>query len=391
MEIELKTLQVPFVDLAAQYTAIADEIAEASASVFRRTDYILGHDVGLFEQEFAAYCGTRYCVGVGSGTAAIQLALEALGVGPGDEVIVPANTFIGSALPALRLGASPVLVDCEEATATVDVDRVAAAIGPRTKAVIAVHLYGQPADVDPLLELCATHDLFLVEDACQAHGARYKGRRAGSLGTVAAFSFYPAKNLGALGDGGAVTTDDEELAKQVRRLSDFGRTDKYVHEIEGTNERLDTIQAAVLRVKLRHLDSWNDLRRDHAETYGRALASSGLMLPVAASWAEHVWHLYVVRVPERDRVLARMNEAGVGAGIHYPTPVHLTPAYAHLGFRAGSFPIAEQAALEILSLPLYPHLTFEQQEYVADSLAAAARQINGGQRYRADLASVVGE
>ena len=233
-------------------------------------------------------------------------------------MIVPANTFIGSVLPVLRLGASPVLVDCDEVTATVDIDRVAAAIGPRTKAVIAVHLYGHAADADPLLELCERHDLFLVEDACQAHGARYKGRRAGSLGTVAAFSFYPAKNLGALGDGGAVTTDDQELASRIRRLSDFGRTDKYVHRITGSNERLDTIQAAVLRVKLRHLDRWNELRREHAAAYGRALAPSTLTLPVAAPWAEHVWHLYVIRSARRDSIRAALAERGIESGLHYP-------------------------------------------------------------------------
>ena len=226
-------MTLPFVDLRRQYSSIKAEIDQALVESAASTQYILGEELTRFEEEYAAYCGTRYCVGVGSGTAAIQLALEALGIGPGDEVIVPANTFIGSVLPVLRLGASPVLVDCDEVTATVDIDRVAAAIGPRTKAVIAVHLYGHAADADPLLELCERHDLFLVEDACQAHGARYKGRRAGSLGTVAAFSFYPAKNLGALGDGGAVTTDDQELASRIRRLSDFGRTDKYVHADHG--------------------------------------------------------------------------------------------------------------------------------------------------------------
>lgn len=366
-------MTLPFVDLERQYSSIRAEIDEALIDSAASTQYILGEELTRFEQEFAAYCGTRYCVGVGSGTAAIQLALEALGVGPGDEVIVPANTFIGSVLPALRLGASPVLVDCEEATATVDVDRVAAAIGPRTKAVIAVHLYGQPADVDPLLELCATHDLFLVEDACQAHGARYKGRRAGSLGKVAAFSFYPAKNLGALGDGGAVTTDDEELAKRVRRLSDFGRTDKYVHEIEGTNERLDTIQAAVLRVKLRHLDSWNDLRRDHAEAYGRALASSGLTLPVAASWAEHVWHLYVVRSAQRDQIRATLAKHDIETGLHYPLPLPLQPALARLGQAGDEFPATERWASELLSLPMFPELEPDEIALVGEVIAECER------------------
>jgi dTDP-4-amino-4,6-dideoxygalactose transaminase len=366
-------LTLPFVDLERQYSSIKAEIDEALIDSAASTQYILGEELTRFEEEFAAYCGTRYCVGVGSGTAAIELALEALGVGPGDEVIVPANTFIGSVLPVLRLGALPVLVDCEEATATVDVDRVAAAIGPRTKAVIAVHLYGQPADVDPLLDLCATHDLFLVEDACQAHGARYKGRRAGSLGTVAAFSFYPAKNLGALGDGGAVTTNDEELANRIRQLRDFGRTDKYVHEIEGTNERLDTIQAAVLRVKLRHLDSWNELRREHAEAYGRALASSGLTLPVAAPWAEHVWHLYVVRSGRRDQIRGTLAEHDIETGLHYPLPLPLQPALERLGQAGEEFPATERWASELLSLPMFPELEPDEIALVGEVIADCAR------------------
>jgi dTDP-4-amino-4,6-dideoxygalactose transaminase len=362
-------LILPFVDLRRQYSSLKAEIDQALVESAASTQYILGEELTRFEEEYAAYCGTRYCIGVGSGTAAIQLALEALGIGPGDEVIVPANTFIGSVLPVLRLGASPVLVDCDEVTATVDIDRVAAAIGPHTKAVIAVHLYGHAADADPLLELCEGHDLFLVEDACQAHGARYKGRRAGSLGTAAAFSFYPAKNLGALGDGGAVTTDDQELASRIRRLSDFGRMDKYVHGITGSNERLDTIQAAVLRVKLRHLDGWNELRREHAAAYARALVPSTLRLPLAAPWAEHVWHLYVIRSPRRDSIRAALAERGIESGLHYPLPLHLQPALERLGYARGEFPVTERWANDLLSLPMFPELEPNEIAMVGEVIA----------------------
>jgi dTDP-4-amino-4,6-dideoxygalactose transaminase len=366
-------LTLAFVDLERQYSSIKAEIDAALIGSAASTQHILGEELTRFEEEFAAYCGTHHCVGVGSGTAAIHLSLEALGVGPGDEVIVPANTFIGSVLPVLRLGALPVLVDCDEATATIDVDRVAAAIGRRTKALIVVHLYGQPADVDPLLELCETHDLFLVEDACQAHGARYKGRRVGSLGTAAAFSFYPAKNLGALGDGGAVTTADEKLASRVRLLRDFGRTDKYVHAVAGANERLDTIHAAVLRVKLRHLERWNTLRREHAASYGRALASTKLRLPVTAHWAEHVWHLYVVRSARRDAMRAALAEQGVETGLHYPLPLPSQPALQRLGHVAGEFPVTERWANDLLSLPMFPELEPHEITMVGEVIADCER------------------
>ena len=362
-------MRIPFVDLKRQYSSIKAEIDDALIEVAASTQYILGEQVTQFEQEFAAYCDTCFCVGVGSGTAAIQLALDGLGISQGDEVIVPANTFIASVLPILRLGASPVLVDCDEATATIDIERVAAVIGPRTKAVIAVHLYGQPADVDPLLELCERHDLALVEDACQAHGARYKGRRAGSLGAVAAFSFYPAKNLGAFGDAGAVTTDNEELADRIRRLSDFGRTDKYVHTIEGTNERLDTIQAAVLRVKLRHLERWNELRREHAAEYERVLARSTLKLPEVAPWSEHVWHLYVVRSAHREVIRATLAAHGIETGLHYPLPLPFQPALEQLGYVRGEFPATECWANELLSLPMFPELEPDEIALVGEVIA----------------------
>jgi dTDP-4-amino-4,6-dideoxygalactose transaminase len=360
---------LPIVDLGRQYRSIKGEIDAALLDAAGSTQYILGDEVKLFEDEFAAYCGARHCIGVASGTAALLLAFEGLGISQDDEVIVPANTFIASALPVLRLGATPVFVDCDETSATVDVEGVAAAIGPRTKAVLAVHLYGQPADVDPLLELCAKHGLALVEDACQAHGARYKGRRAGSLGTVAAFSFYPAKNLGALGDGGAVTTSDEELAGRVRQLSDVGRTEKYLHVIPGWNERLDTIQAAVLRVKLRHLDRWNALRREHAASYERVLGSSSLLLPETAPWAEHVWHLYVVRTARREVVRAALAARGIETGLHYPLPLPYQPALERLGHVSGEFPVTERWSSELLTLPMFPELEPDEIELIGDVIA----------------------
>ena len=364
-------MTIRFVDLGRQYQSIKEEVDAALLRAVASTDYILGDEVRQFEDEFASYCGTRHCVGVGSGTAAIQLALEALGISEGDEVIVPANTFIASVLPVLRLGATPVLVDCDETTATIDVGGVAAALGERTRAVMAVHLYGQPADVDPLRELCAPYEIALVEDACQAHGARYKGQRVGGLGRLAAFSFYPAKNLGAYGDGGAVATNDDELAERIRLLRDLGQERKYVHVVQGWNERLDTIHAAVLRVKLGHLDPWNALRRGHAEAYGAALASSGLEIPAVAPWAEHVWHLYVIRAVERDALKASLAASGIQTGMHYPLPLHRQPALQSLGYAPGQFPVTERWAREGLSLPMFAELTAAEIKTVAKAIAAA--------------------
>ena len=364
-------LNLPLVDLERQYRSIKVEIDEAVLGVLASTEYVLGEEVTRFEEEFAAYCGARHCVGVGSGTAAIHLALEALGVSQGDEVIAPANTFFGTVLPVLRLGATPVLVDCDDDTATIDVDAVSAAIGARTKAVLAVHLYGHPADVDSLRRLCERHDVALVEDACQAHGARYKRRRVGSLGTIAAFSFYPSKNLGAYGDAGAVTTDDEQLADRVRVLRNLGQTGRYTHVTAGWNERLDTIQAAVLRVKLGHLDRWNALRRRNAEVYERALLGSELRTMKAAPWAEHVWHLYPVRTPSRDRLSATLAARGIAAGMHYPVPLHEQPVLARLGYERGTFPVSEAWAREVLSLPMFPELEPHEIEQVGSTVLAA--------------------
>jgi dTDP-4-amino-4,6-dideoxygalactose transaminase len=365
-------VKVEFVDLARQYRSIKDEVDEALLAAVASTQYILGDEVTRFEQEFAAYCEAAHCVGVGSGTAAIALSLEALGIGPGDEVIAPANTFIATVTPILRLGARPVLVDCDPDTAQIDPAQVQAAISSRTKALIAVHLYGQPADVEPLSALCDENGITLIEDACQAHGARYRGRRTGSLGHVAAFSFYPGKNLGAYGDGGAVTTGDAELAERIRVLRNLGQTKKYVHVALGPNERLDTIHAAVLRVKLRHLDRWNELRRAHAAAYCAALADAQLGLPGTAPDVEHVWHLFVVRTPKRDALRDALAEHGIASGMHYPLPLHLQPALSQLGYRSGDFPVTEAWANELLSLPMFPELQEDELEAVADTVKLAA-------------------
>jgi len=361
---------IPLVDLRRQYLSIKEEIDAVLLETVASGRYILGEEVVRFEGEFAEYCGTRHCIGVSSGTAAIGLAFEAAGVGEGDEVIVPANTFIAGVLPVLRLRAKPVLVDCDEATATLDPGLVADAVGPRTKAILAVHLYGQSANVDPLLELCARHGLVLVEDACQAHGARYKGRRVGGLGRASAFSFYPSKNLGAYGDGGAVTTDDDDVAERIRLVRDLGRSSAHTHVVEGWNERLDAIQAAVLRVKLRHLDRWNALRRAHAAVYEEALSDAGVRTPCAATWAEHIWHLYVIRSAERDQLRSALAADGVETGLHYPLPLHLQPALARLGYSRGDFPVTEAWAEELLSLPMFTELETSEIERVTSAVAA---------------------
>ena len=365
-------MTIPFVDLRRQYESIKEEIDAALRASVESTQYVLGDEVGRFEQEFAEYCEARHCVGMASGTAALHLALEALEVGPGDEVIVPANTFIATVLPVLKLGATPIFVDCDDATATIDVRQAAAAITERTKALIAVHLYGQPADMAALEELCADRGVVLVEDACQAHGARHRGRRVGALGRVAAFSFYPGKNLGAYGDAGAVTTDDPDLARRIRLLGDLGQERKYLHVVKGWNSRLDTLQAAVLRVKLRHLDRWNELRRSHAAAYGRALHGAPVEVPEAATDVEHVWHLYVVRTGAREAVREALAAGGIATGMHYPLPLHLQPALDDLGYARGNFPVTERHAEEGLSLPMFPELEAEEIERVADVFTASA-------------------
>jgi dTDP-4-amino-4,6-dideoxygalactose transaminase len=361
-----------FVDLAAQRAALAPALEDACLEALRRGDYILGSDVEALEQEFADYCGVAHAVGVDSGTSALELAVRACGIGPGDEVITVANTFIATAFAISHAGATPVLVDAEPETCNIDPSAIESAITPRTKAIMPVHLYGQPAEMESIIAIAQAHGLAVIEDACQAHGARIGERRAGSFGDLAAFSFYPGKNLGAQGDGGMVVTNDDHLSQRLRSLRNYGApTDKYRSEEIGYNRRLDTIQAAMLRVKLPHLDSWNEARRWHAARYHEALSGLDVVRPVARPGVEHVWHLYVVRVEERDEVRSRLAAAGIETGIHYPVPVHLQPAFAHLGYAPGSFPVTEHYADRILSLPMYPELPGEAITRVAQALGEA--------------------
>lgn len=363
------TERVPFVDLVAQYESIAADLDQAALGVLRRADAILGKEVELFEGEFADYCDAPHAVAVDSGTSALELALRAFGVGPGDEVITVANSFIATALAVSYTGARPVLVDADPSTSTIDVSQVERAITDRTRAIMPVHLYGHPADMDPLLEIARRHSLVVIEDACQAHGARYKGRRVGTLGDAAAFSFYPAKNLGACGDGGIVVTTHKRAVQMLRMLRNYGQAAKYHHLLKGFNRRLDTMQAAILRVKLRHLDRWNQARREHAALYSRLLQTTGLALPVEARYAESVYHLYPVRTKDRDRLRAWLGDQGIDTGIHYPVPIHLQLAYRDLGHGPGSFPVAEAQALETVSLPMYPELVEMSIRQVADAVA----------------------
>jgi len=365
---------VPFVDLAAEHRELRTEIDEAMRRVIQDGSFILGRELEDFEKEFAAYCGSRHAIGVGSGLDALALALQARGIGPGDEVITVANTFIATALAVNRVGATPVLVDCNESDFNLNPDAVEKAITPRTRAVIPVHLYGQLAPIDAILDVARRHDLFLLEDAAQAHGAGKPGRRAGSFGDAGTYSFYPAKNLGAFGDGGLVVTDDEGLAAQIRMLRNYGQRKKYEHAVVGTNSRLDTLQAAVLRVKLPALDRRNEARRAAADGYRRRLSGLPLVLPRAPEEpGRHVYHLYVVRVAGRDEVQRRLAAAGIQTGIHYPRPIHLQEAYRHLGVGPGTFPVAERLSREVLSLPMFPSLTEEQIDRVGSALEEALR------------------
>lgn len=359
---------VPFVDLQAQYREIKAEVDASIARVLESAAFVLGREVEAFEAAFAEYTGARFCIGVNSGTAAIQLALTACGVGPGDEVIVPANTFFATAEAVSTAGAKPVFVDSDAISYTIDAGKIEAAITNRTRAIIPVHLYGQAADLDAVSEIAARHGLLVIEDAAQAHGSLYRGRRVGALGQAGCFSFYPGKNLGAYGEGGAVVTDDPEVARRVRMLRDHGSERKYHHEMIGYNFRMESIQGAVLNVKLRHLDGWNELRRTHAARYRELLSDSSLILPREMEYAHHVYHLYVVQTEERGALQEALHEAGVQTGIHYPVPVHLQPAYAALQYKSGDFPEAERQARRVLSLPMYPELKDEQIVRVAEAI-----------------------
>lgn len=364
-----KTVSVPFLDLKAQHDPIRAEVMAAIAEVIDRNAFAGGPYVAAFEKDFAAYCRAQHAVAVGNGTDALWFALLARGVGPGDEVITVPNSFMATAEAISYCGAKPVFVDISERTYTMDPGLLERAITPRTKAVIPVHLYGQTADMDPILEIARRHGLMVVEDACQAHGAEYKGRRAGTMGDAAAFSFYPGKNLGAFGEAGAITTNDAALAERMRVLRDHGQAAKYHHDLIGWNGRMDGIQGAVLKVKLKTLEQGNAARRAHAALYTKLLAGfEDVITPVVAPYSLPVFHLYVVRVQNRDQVLKSLGERGVSCGIHYPKPIHLQKAYAGLGLGEGSFPVTERTAGELLSLPMFPELTVAQIEKVVAEL-----------------------
>jgi len=362
------TSNIPLVDLRAQYAGIKEDIDSAVQRVLNHCGFIMGPEVKAFEQAFAEYCGTEQAVGVASGTAALQLAVTACGAGPGDEVITTPFTFFASGEAISQAGARPVFVDIDPQTYNIDPGRIEAAITPRTRAIMPVHLYGQPAEMDAILDIARTHNLRVIEDAAQAHGAEYAGRRAGSMGDLACFSFYPSKNLGAYGDGGMITGSDPELIASVRKLRDHGRMSKYEHDQLGWGYRLDALQAAILGVKLRHLDDWNAARRARASRYTELFADVEVVTPVAADHVKHIYHCYAIRTPRRDELVEHLKREGTGVVIHYPLPVHLQPAYRFLGYKPGDFPVSEACAAEVVSLPMYPELTDEQQKCVVSQI-----------------------
>lgn len=367
-------MQVPFVDLRAQYVSIKDEVDAAIRGVLDDCAYVGGVSLDHFERDFAVYCRARYAIGVANGTDALHLALRAVGVGADHEVIAPAHTFIATAAAIEMSGARPVFVDVDPETYTMDPTGVEAAITPRTRAIIPVHLYGQPVDMQPILEVADQRDLVVIEDAAQAHGAEYRGQRVGGIGHLGCFSFYPSKNLGAYGDGGAVTTNDAELARRVSQLRDHGRISKYEHSVVGYNSRLDALQAAVLRVKLQHLDEWNRQRQRVAAWYDEALALAGLAPPRVRPDSTHVYHLYVVRTATREEFRSRLESEGISTGVHYPIPLHLQPAFRHLGYRIGDLPASEAAANQVFSLPIFPELTRAQVESIAGIIGELLRE-----------------
>lgn len=364
--IQPAAMNIPLVDVHAQYLELKSAIDGAIERVLASGQFILGPEVAAFERGFADFVGAGEAVGVASGTAAIQLALLACGVGPGDEVITTPHTFIATAEAISQTGARPVFADIDPITFTLDPQAVEDALTPRTRAILPVHLYGHPADLDPLYEIASRRGIWLIEDAAQAHGAEYRGRRCGSIGHLATFSFYPGKNLGAFGDAGAVTGTDPDLIARVRKLRDHGRSSKYEHDEVGFGERMDGLQGAILAVKLGRLAAWNDARRRIAATYAATLSELPIGLPAEQDWARHAYHLYVIRSTQRDRLLGALEAAGVRAGVHYPVPLHLQRAYRDLN--AGPFPVTEQAAAEVLSLPMHPHLTDDQVAFVAEQL-----------------------
>lgn len=365
---------IPFVDLKAQYNGIKDEVSAAIQSVLETCQFTLGNEVAAFEKEFSTYCSAKYGVGVNSGTSALHLALLAADIGAGDEVITVPFTFVATVAAICYTGAKPIFVDIDPRTFTMDVKAVEAAITEKTKAILPVHLYGQPADMDPLLSIAERHGLIVIEDAAQAHGAEYKGRRVGGIGDLGCFSFYPGKNLGAYGEGGMVVTNNPEYAHTIRMLRDWGAEQKYHHVLKGYNYRLEGIQGAVLRVKLRYLEGWTESRRAAAARYSEVLQGSGVPTPQAMPYARHVYHVYAVRTQQRSVWQQALQAKGIQTGIHYPTPVHLLPAYADLGYSAGDFPHSERAAAEVLSLPMFAELTRGQCEEVGEAIAALAHR-----------------
>jgi dTDP-4-amino-4,6-dideoxygalactose transaminase len=366
---------IPYADLKTQYHSIKREIDDAIADVLENSAFILGKHVAAFEDDFAAFCNARYAIGVNSGTSALHLAMLAAGIGPGDEVITVPFTFVATVAAIGYTGARPVFVDIDPVSYNMDPAGIEAAITPRTKAIVPVHLYGQTADMDPILEIARRRNLVVIEDAAQAHGAEYKGRRAGSMGSLACFSFYPGKNLGAYGEGGAVVTDDPEYTRTIRMLRDWGQERRYEYALKGYNYRLEGLQGAILRVKLKHLDAWTEARRAHAARLTQALKDSGVVTPCEMPYARHVFHVYAIRTPERDRVQRHLAEKEIQTGIHYPFPIHLLAAWKELGYGPGDFPVAERVATEVLSLPIYPELTTDQVESIAEAVleARAAR------------------
>ncbi|MCG3139424.1 MAG: dTDP-3-amino-3,4,6-trideoxy-alpha-D-glucose transaminase [Anaerolineae bacterium] len=362
--------KIPLVDLHAQYETLKPEIDAAIQRVIDKTAFILGPEAKQFEENFARFCNVKHAIGLDSGTAALHLAMMALDIGAGDEVITTAHTFIATSEPIALLGARPVLVDIDPRTYNLDPQKLEAAITPRTKAIIPVHLYGQPAEMDAIMDIARKHNIPVIEDAAQAHGATYRNHSVGTFGLLTCFSFYPGKNLGAYGDAGALVTNDDELNHKIRMLRDHGRTSKYEHEISGYGFRLDGIQAAVLDVKLKHLPAWNAARRAHADYYTELLSNvdASIVTPYEPAHVKAVYHLYVIRTRQRDELLQYLKERDIEAGIHYPVPLHMQPVYKNLGYQQGAFPATEQAAQEILSLPIYPELTHAQMERVVETM-----------------------
>jgi dTDP-4-amino-4,6-dideoxygalactose transaminase len=362
---------IPFVDLRAQYHSIKDEIDAAVSGVLESTQFVLGKEVAAFEEEFASYCAARYAIALNSGTSALHLAFLATDVGPGDEVITVPFTFVATVAAIRYTGARPVFIDIEPESYTMDVNQLEDVITERTKAIVPVHLYGQPADMDPIMKIAKRHGLVVIEDACQAHGAEYKSRRVGSIGDLGCFSYYPGKNLGACGEGGMVVTNNPDHARTIRMLRDWGAERKYHHQLQGYNYRMDGFQGAILRVKLRYLEKWTEARRAHAALYDQLLGNGDLQAPMEMPYGRHVYHVYAPRVPSRDAVQQQLHERGIQTGIHYPIPVHLQEAHADLGYGPGDFPWSEQAAQEVLSLPMYAELSDEDIETVSAALRKA--------------------